>query len=80
MNKIVCSEVDKLLRPKIKIKLVVNNLQQKKLAEEMNVTPQVLNRWTSGKGNPTLDTAFKLARRLNCTVDELWEYVEDEEE
>lgn len=53
-------------------------LKQTKLAEKMRVSKQTMSAWSTGRITPPLESAFKLARMLECTVEELWEYVEDD--
>lgn len=67
-----------MLKPKIKIRLAELDKQQMELAEQMGINKQTINGWVRGRNNPTLDTAFKMAKMLNCKVDDLWEYKEDE--
>jgi len=44
---------------------------QKKLAEETGITQAFLCEIENGAKNPSIKTAAKLARALNCTIDEL---------
>lgn len=48
------------------------SLTQKALAEKMNVAESVIQRWEHQRNIPTLETAIKLARVLNTTVEELF--------
>lgn len=61
---------------KLKLKLVEKGIKQKDLAEELKVTIQSLNGWVNGKNKPSLEMALRIAKRLGCTVEELWEYKE----
>ena len=49
------------------------NLTQRLLAEKLNIHYQVFQRWEKGERAPTVDTAIRLARALNTTVEELFD-------
>lgn len=49
------------------------NLTQRQLAEKLNIYYQVLQRWENGERAPTVETALRLARVLNTTVEELFQ-------
>lgn len=46
-------------------------LTQVRLAELIEVSPRVYNRWETGSAAPRLDTLVKIADILNVTLDEL---------
>ena len=48
--------------------------KKKWIAEQLGVTNTVLSRWINGHSNPSLENAFKLARILDCKVDDLFFY------
>ena len=60
-----------------KIKILENDTSQKELAEEFGVSKQTFNGWITGRITPSLNTALRIAKRLNCKVDDLWKYEED---
>lgn len=60
-----------------KIKMIENKTTQTELADEFGVTKQTFNGWVTGRITPTLNTALRIAKRLNCHVEELWKYKED---
>ncbi|WP_165571674.1 helix-turn-helix transcriptional regulator [Cytobacillus praedii] len=66
-----------MLKSKIKIRLAELDMKQQDLAEELGVTKQSLNAWVNGRSIPTLEMAFKIAVKLDCTVDDLFTYTED---
>lgn len=76
MNILICSGVGTLLKSKIRIKLAELNKKQKDLASELEVTPQTLSGWVTGTSKPSLEQAFRVAKALDCSVDDLWEYEE----
>lgn len=47
-------------------------LRQEDLAEGLNVTRQTINAIESGKHDPSLRLAFRLAKLFNCRVEELF--------
>jgi putative transcriptional regulator len=49
-------------------------ISQEELAKYCNVTRQTINAIENNKYDPSLELAFKLARVLNTTVDELFKY------
>lgn len=46
----------------------INGMTQKKLAEEMGVSPQYINRIVKGNENLTLETITNLEKALNVTL------------
>lgn len=60
-----------------KIKIIQSNTTQTELAEEFGVSKQTFNGWVTGRIAPTLNTALRIAKRLNCLVETLWEYKEE---
>ncbi|GAE27118.1 hypothetical protein JCM9140_3234 [Halalkalibacter wakoensis JCM 9140] len=69
-----------MLKPRIKVKLAELELQQVDIAEEFSVSKMTFSNWATGKSRPSLEQAFKLAKRLDCLVDDLWDYKEDKDE
>ena len=65
-----------MLKAKIRVKLAELELQQKDLYDEFGVSQKTFSNWVTGHSRPNLEQAFKLAKRLNCKVDELWELKE----
>ena len=65
-----------MLKSRLKIRLAELDISQVDLAEKMNVTKQTMNAWVRGRVKPPLETAFIIAKYLDCKVDDLWEYEE----
>lgn len=63
-----------MLKSRLKIRLAELHMKQNDLASELGVTKQTLSLWVNGKSSPTLETAFKIAKLLDCKVDDLFEY------
>ncbi len=59
---------------KIKLYRTIANLTQDDLAKEANCTRQTINAIEKGKYLPSLDLAFRLAKILNVTLEELFQY------
>lgn len=77
MNRIVGSEEMRVLNPKIRVRLAELNMKQTELVKALGVTPQQISNWVNGTSAPRLHEAFRLAKFLNCKVDDLWEYKEE---
>ena len=56
----------------LKMYLAREGMSQKKLAEEFGVSVQQVSKWVNGHHAPGLETALKIAKLLNTTVDEIW--------
>lgn len=63
-------------KTKLRLKLVELDIKQKDFAEKLGVTRQSLNGWATNKNNPSLETALRIAKALDCKVDDLWELKE----
>jgi putative transcriptional regulator len=51
-------------------------LMKKYVAKKLGVSPSQISNWISGKSYPTLNKAFKLAKLLQCKVDDLYEDID----
>jgi DNA-binding XRE family transcriptional regulator len=67
-----------MLKSRIKIRLAELEIKQQELSDKLGVTKQTMSLWVNGKSMPTLETAFKIAKLLDCKVDELYVYKENE--
>ena len=52
----------------------MKGLTQEQLAEMLEVTRQTIHAVESGKYNPSLELAFKLARYFDTTIEEIFSY------
>ena len=66
-----------MLKSKMKVRLAELEIKQQDLSEELGVTKQTMNAWVNGRSMPTLETAFKIAKRLECKVDHLYTYTDE---
>lgn len=67
-------ENGKTMQNKIKVFRAVHNLTQDALAKEMGVARQTILAIEKGKYDPSLDLAFKIARRFGVKIDEVFAY------
>jgi len=58
----------------LKVLRAVKGLTQEQLAEELEVTRQTIHAVESGKYNPSLELAFKLARYFDTTIEDIFRY------
>lgn len=66
-----------MLKSRLKVRLAELEIKQQDLSEELGVTKQTMNAWVKGRTMPTLETTFKIAKRLDCKVDDLFAYKEE---
>lgn len=52
----------------------MNDLTQEALAAEVGVTRQTILAIEKGKYDPSLDLAFKIAKRFNVSIEEVFIY------
>ena len=52
-------------------------ISQERLAEAMGVSRQTINSLESGRYNPSIKLAFKLARYFDLSIEEIFIYEED---
>ncbi|MDD4126511.1 MAG: helix-turn-helix transcriptional regulator [Methanomicrobium sp.] len=62
------------MKNRIKVFRAMNDLTQEALAAEVGVTRQTILAIEKGKYDPSLDLAFKIARRFEVTIEEVFTY------
>lgn len=62
------------MKNKIKVFRAMFDLTQEGLAKDLGVTRQTILAIEKGKYDPSLELAFKMAKRFQTTVDELFIY------
>ncbi|WP_241475500.1 helix-turn-helix transcriptional regulator [Priestia flexa] len=67
------------LDSKLKVRFAQLKISQIEVAEIMGESKQTISGWSTGRIEPTLKKAFRLAKVLDCKVDDLWDYTEDDE-
>lgn len=50
---------------------IEKNLSQSELADKLNVTQGAVSHWEIGRTFPSTEQLMKLAKILDCTIDEL---------
>lgn len=58
----------------LKVLRAVKEITQEQLAGDLGVTRQTIHAVESGKYNPSLDLAFKLAHYFDTTIEEIFHY------
>lgn len=61
------------MKCKLKLKEIreARGLTQRRLAQDLNMTPGAVAKWELGYTTPTMDNLVALADLLGCTLDEL---------
>jgi putative transcriptional regulator len=62
------------LENSIRVLRAVKNISQEQLAQELGVTRQTIHAVETGKYNPSLDLAFKMARFFEKSIEEIFIY------
>ncbi|MDD4299995.1 MAG: helix-turn-helix transcriptional regulator [Methanomicrobium sp.] len=62
------------MKNRIKVFRAMNDLTQEALAAEVGVTRQTILAIEKGKYDPSLDLAFKIAKRFNVSIEEVFIY------
>ncbi len=60
----------------IRVLRAVKNISQEQLAQELGVTRQTIHAVETGKYNPSLDLAFKMAKFFDKRIEEIFIYDE----
>ena len=61
----------------LRVLRAVKEISQEQLAQELGVTRQTIHAVETGKYNPSLDLAFKLARFFEKSIEEIFIYEDD---
>ncbi|HVP94593.1 MAG TPA: helix-turn-helix transcriptional regulator [Methanoregulaceae archaeon] len=62
------------MKNKIKVFRAIKGLRQEDLAKEVSVSRQTIVAIETGKYDPSLDLAFKIAQYFNVTIEEIFTY------
>lgn len=60
----------------LRVLRAMKEISQEQLAQELGVTRQTIHAVETGKYNPSLDLAFKLARFFEKSIEEIFIYEE----
>ncbi|MGV8984339.1 MAG: helix-turn-helix transcriptional regulator [Clostridium sp.] len=66
-----------VLKTKIKEYRAKHNLNQQELAEKVNVRRETIVHLENGKYNPSLKIAMDISKVFHCTVEDIFEYIDD---
>nr|WP_213534051.1 helix-turn-helix transcriptional regulator [Lactococcus nasutitermitis] len=66
------------MKNRIKVLRAENDMTQDELAERVGVSRQAIISIEKYKYKPSLDLAFKIAREFDKSIEEIFEYTEDE--
>ena len=58
----------------LRVLRAVKDISQEQLAQELGVTRQTIHAVETGKYNPSLDLAFKMARFFEKSIEEIFIY------
>ncbi len=71
--------MEKELTNKLKLKRLENgDITQEELAKKTGVSRQTINAIEKGKFNPSVKLALKMAKVLNCRVEDIFQLSEEE--
>jgi len=62
----------------LRVLRATRNITQEDLAKELGVTRQTIHAIETGKYNPSLDLAFKLARYFETQIEDMFTYKEEQ--
>lgn len=65
-----------ILKSNIGELLKSNALKGKWIAQQLNISPNQISNYITGKSYPPVDKAFELAKTFDCRVDDLYEVQE----
>ncbi len=65
-----------MLKSRIGILLRTSKYRREFIIKELDISPNTLTNWVTGKTYPTIDKAFKLAKLLEVDIHELYEMEE----
>jgi putative transcriptional regulator len=63
------------MKNKLKVLRAEHNYTQEQLAEKIGISRQAVNAIEKEKFDPSLDTAFKLAKLFNTTIEEIFIFI-----
>jgi putative transcriptional regulator len=61
----------------IKVLRAIKSITQEQLADVLGVTRQTIHAVESGKYNPSLELAFKLAMYFDTSIEEIFQYTSE---
>lgn len=64
---------------RLKVYRAMEDITQGELADRVGVSRQTINSIETGRYDPSLELAFKLADEFDCQIEDLFEYEKDGE-
>lgn len=68
----IVDTVEISVKSRLKVLRAERNWSQAKLAEALDVSRQTVNAIETGKYDPSLPLAFKMAKLFNCSIEEIF--------
>ena len=68
-----------MLKSNLKVILAERDMKGKDLAKILGVSNVIVSKWVTNKSNPTTEKLYEMAYKLDVKVDDLYEYIPDEE-
>lgn len=68
------SEVGQVLENRLKHWRHKHEMNQKEFAALLEISQTQISRWENQKDQPSLESAFKIAKKLDISIEELFEY------
>lgn len=65
---------------RLKVYRAMEDITQGELADRVGVSRQTINSIETGRYDPSLELAFKLAEEFDCQIEEIFEYEGDDED
>jgi putative transcriptional regulator len=66
------------VKPRIKEWYVKRGKSGKEIAENLEVSETTVSKWATGKDYPKFRHLWKMAKFLNCKMDDLYEEIEED--
>lgn len=63
-----------MIRNKLKYWRHQKMMNQKQFAEFLEIHQSQVSRWELQKDNPSLETAFRISKKLNVSIEDLFDY------
>jgi putative transcriptional regulator len=67
-----------MLKSKIRLCIEMSEITREEISKRMGISRNQLSNYSSGKSFPTMEKAFQLSRLLGVSVEDLYEYKEDD--
>ena len=68
------------MKNRLRVLRAEHSLSQAALAEQLDVSRQTINAIENGKYDPSLPLAFKIAKLFDMSIEEVFEYSEEQQE